>query len=288
MLEAIERMLARREPSTPLFRGFSTLFPSSLEAGAVDADEGGVDRKMTRDVMVLCYHAVSPRWEAALSMSPASFDAQIRYLVGRGWRPTTFSDAVVSTSPGKVLAITFDDAFASVKDLAWPILGKYDAVATVFAPTAFMDGHTMLDWAGIDHWKHTADADELRPMNWDDLAELAAAGWEIGSHTCTHPHLTQLDDEALAHELRDSRMVCAEHLGLPCQSIAYPYGDMNPRVVAAAAAAGYETGARLSRDLRPAGPLSYPRVGLYRGDDRSRFRVKTAGTIRRLRAANFR
>jgi peptidoglycan/xylan/chitin deacetylase (PgdA/CDA1 family) len=241
----------------------------------------------TDDLMVLCYHAVSPRWAADLSVTPGAFDAHIGYLVGRGWRPTTFSDAVVSTSPGKLLAITFDDAFASVKALAWPILRQYGAVATVFAPTAFMDGHVDLEWAGIDHWKHTDDAGELRAMDWDDLAELTAAGWEIGSHTCTHPRLTQLDDDALAHELRESKAICADRLGQPCRSIAYPYGDINPRVVAAAVAAGYEAGARLSRDLRPAGPLSQPRVGLYHPDDWRRFRLKTAGAIRRLRASSL-
>ena len=157
-----------------------------------------------------------------------------------------------------MLAITFDDAFASVKALAWPILRNHGAVATVFAPTAFMDDHTDLEWAGIDHWKNTVDSDELRAMDWDDLGELAQDGWEIGSHTCTHPRLTRLDDDALAHELSASRAICAERLGRPCRSIAYPYGDMNPRVVAAAAAAGYETGARLSRDLRPVGPLVIP------------------------------
>lgn len=116
----------------------------------------------TRDVIVLCYHAVSPHWTADLSVSPSTLDAQIGYLIDRGWRPSTFSDAVISTTPGKVLAITFDDAFASVKTLAWPILRNHGAVATVFAPTAFMDDHTNLEWAGIDHWKNGADSVELR------------------------------------------------------------------------------------------------------------------------------
>jgi peptidoglycan/xylan/chitin deacetylase (PgdA/CDA1 family) len=242
---------------------------------------------MTRDVMVLCYHAVSDCWAADLSTSPASFDAQIGFLIDRGWRPETFSDAVASTSPGKVLVITFDDAFASVKALAWPILHNHGAVATVFAPTGFMDDHGHLEWAGIDHWKNTVYADELRAMDWDDLGELTQDGWEIGSHTCTHRHLTQLDDDTVADELSESRAICSARIGQPCRSIAYPYGDMDPRVVAAAAAAGYETGARLSRDMRPAGPLSYPRVGVYHLDDWSRFRVKMAGGVRRLRASIF-
>ncbi len=242
---------------------------------------------MTRDVMVLCYHAVSPRWAADLSVSPGTLDAQIGYLIDRGWQPTTFTDAVVSTTPGKVLAITFDDAFASVKALARPILRNHGAVATVFAPTAFMDGHVDLTWAGINQWKNSPDADELRALDWDDLGELAQDGWEIGSHTCTHPRLTQLDDTALAHQLSASREICADRVGRSCRSIAYPYGDTDARVAAAAARAGYETGARLSRDLRRVGPLSYPRVGIYHFDDWSRFRVKTAGAVRRLRASSL-
>jgi peptidoglycan/xylan/chitin deacetylase (PgdA/CDA1 family) len=241
----------------------------------------------TRDVIVLCYHAVSPRWTADLSVSPGTLDAHIGYLIDRGWRPTTFSNAVASTAPGKVLAITFDDAFASVKTLAWPILRNHGAVATVFAPTAFMEEHTDLEWAGIDQWKNSVDSDELRAMDWDDLGELARDGWEIGSHTCTHPRLTELDDDALARELSASRAICADRLGRPCRSIAYPYGDMNPRVVAAAAAAGYEAGARLSRGLRQSGPLSYPRVGLYHLDNWPRFRIKIASPIRRLRATRL-
>jgi peptidoglycan/xylan/chitin deacetylase (PgdA/CDA1 family) len=254
-----------------------------VAGGMHDAD----DSMKTRDVIVLCYHAVSAHWAADLSVSPATLDAQIGYLVDRGWQPTTFTDAVVSRSTGKLLAITFDDAFASVKGLAWPILRNHGAVATVFAPTAFMDDHTILEWPGIDHWKSTVDADELRAMDWDDLGELAQDGWEIGSHTRTHRHLTQLDDDTVADELSESRAICSARIGQPCRSIAYPYGDMDPRVVAAAAAAGYETGARLSRDMRPAGPLSYPRVGVYHLDDWSRFRVKMAGGVRRLRASIF-
>jgi peptidoglycan/xylan/chitin deacetylase (PgdA/CDA1 family) len=241
----------------------------------------------TRDVMVLCYHAVSPSWGADLSVSPTTFEAQVKHLVSQGWQPRTFSDAVLSTDAGRVLAITFDDAFASVKELAWPILRRYGAIATVFAPTSFMDGHANLDWEGVEHWKHTSDAGEMRAMDWDDLAELAAAGWEVGSHTCTHPHLTRLDDNTLAHELRESRQRCADRLGVPCRSIAYPFGDMDARVIEAAAATGYETGARLSRDLRRSGPLSFPRVGIYHPDDWSRFRVKVAAAVRRLRASSW-
>lgn len=86
----------------------------------------------------------------------------------------------------------------------------------------------------------------MLPLSWDELRELQAAGWEIGSHTCSHPHLTTLADGDLRYELVTARKVCEHELGEECLSIAYPYGDDDERVIAAAAAAGYRTGAALA------------------------------------------
>jgi peptidoglycan/xylan/chitin deacetylase (PgdA/CDA1 family) len=240
-----------------------------------------------RDVLVLCYHAVSPRWDADLSVTPGELERQVGHLLGRGWRATTFTDAVLGTSPGRVLAITFDDAFASVSEYAAPILARHGAPATVFAPTEFMDGGVRLEWPGVAHWSQTEFAGELAAMAWDDLRRLAGAGWEIGSHTLTHPHLTTLDDAALARELIDSRARCADELGHECRSIAYPYGDLDGRVAAAAAAAGYVAGAKLSRDLHRQGDLRFPRVGIYHGDQWSRFRLKVSAPLRRMRESHL-
>jgi peptidoglycan/xylan/chitin deacetylase (PgdA/CDA1 family) len=235
------------------------------------------------DVIVLCYHAVSPRWDADLSVTPETLDRQVGHLLKRGWRATTFTDAALGAARGPSLAITFDDAFASVARFAVPILARHGVPATVFAPTDFMDGGAQLAWPGTDHWRASPFADELTAMDWDGLRALAAAGWEIGSHTCTHPRLTSLDDAALARELTASRERCAQELGRPCRSIAYPYGDVDARVAAAAAAAGYEAGAKLAADLREEGPLRFPRIGIYHPDGWPRFRLKVARPLRALR-----
>jgi peptidoglycan/xylan/chitin deacetylase (PgdA/CDA1 family) len=237
--------------------------------------------------LVLCYHALSPGWDADLSVTPEAFDRQIGYLLHRGWRGTTFTEAVLHRGPGRVLAVTFDDAFASVKRYAAPILARYGVPGTVFAPTSFMDSGADLEWPGVSHWKQSAFAGELAAMDWADLRELAQAGWEIGSHTCTHPYLTALGDDALSEELVRSRERCAQELGRPCRSIAYPYGDVDGRVAAAAAAAGYLAGAKLAADLREEGALRFPRVGVYHPDGWRRFRLKVAGPARRLRATSL-
>ena len=48
------------------------------------------------EVMVLCYHAVSPTWEAPLSVTPEALRAPDAMLARRGWRATTFTDAVLA------------------------------------------------------------------------------------------------------------------------------------------------------------------------------------------------
>jgi peptidoglycan/xylan/chitin deacetylase (PgdA/CDA1 family) len=148
------------------------------------------------DVLVLCYHAVSPTWNATFSVPPETLEHQLSHLVRAGWRGATFSDAVLDPLSPKTLAVTFDDGFASVFDVAEPILTRLGLRGTVFAPTAFMGERQHLNWQGIEAWRGTPHADELRCMTWDELGQLADRGWEIGSHTCSHPHLTTLSDEA--------------------------------------------------------------------------------------------
>jgi peptidoglycan/xylan/chitin deacetylase (PgdA/CDA1 family) len=233
--------------------------------------------------IVLCYHALSPTWEADLSTTPERFERQVALLVGRGYRPVTFTDAVTSSAPGRRVAFTFDDAYLSVLELAQPILDRFAAPATVFVPTDYMGDDTPLSWPGIDRWGGGPHERELTPMSWQQLRELSRAGWEIGSHTASHPHLTQLDDVALDDELARSKEACEEHMNEPCNSLAYPYGDVDERVVAATARAGYRVAAALPARLGSRDPLCWPRIGVYRVDDELRFRLKLSPTLRWLR-----
>jgi peptidoglycan/xylan/chitin deacetylase (PgdA/CDA1 family) len=237
------------------------------------------------DVLVLCYHAVSERFPAALSVTPTAFERQLRLLSGAGYRGATFADAVQARS-GRVVAVTFDDAYLSVLQLAKPMLDEVGFPATVYAPTAYLDTPGQpLKWDGIEQWHGGEHERELVPMSWDQLGELADAGWEVGSHTCTHPHLTEVDGDALRIELVESRATVEERTGRPCATLAYPYGDYDERVVHAATAAGYAAAGTLPARLHSERPLAWPRVGIYHGDDERRFRMKVSRVMRRLRGS---
>jgi peptidoglycan/xylan/chitin deacetylase (PgdA/CDA1 family) len=238
-------------------------------------------------LVVPCYHAVSETWDADLSVTPARLGAQLEGFVKRGYRPLRFADALRAGDDGRVVAVTFDDAFRSVYDIAFPLMQRLGIPGTVFVPTAWPGRAEPMEWEGIDHWQGGPHEHELACMTWEQLRELQDAGWEIAAHTHTHPHLTQVDDERLADELRRSRDICAERTGVPCESLAYPYGDVDERVIAATEGAGFTWAATMKASIPDPRPLYWPRVGIYHGDPPWRWQLKLSPTLSRLRMSRL-
>lgn len=232
-------------------------------------------------MLVLCYHGISANWRYALAVSPERLRAQIERLLRGGWRATAFSEAVARPSGERTLAVTFDDGLRSVARLALPVLRDLGVPATVFVPTGFVGAGEPFAWPETRHWLETEHAHELDGMSWDELAGLRDAGWEVGSHSVTHAHLTRLGDDALARELSDSRRAIDTRLG-GCRSIAYPYSDVDDRVVAAARAAGYEAGAAVLPVRHGGGPLRVPRVPVLATESALAHRLHVSRPVRRL------
>lgn len=235
------------------------------------------------DLLVLCYHAISEDWPAALSVTPREFEFQIGLLASRGYRGATLTDAVLRDAGGKLVAITFDDGYRSVNELARPVLERHGFPATVFVPTRLVGTAPRLSWPGIEGWLDGPHEHELEPMSVPELRELAGRDWEIGSHTLTHPHLPLLGDEELRDQLATSRRECAELTGTECRSIAFPYGAVDARVLREAQAAGYSVGALLAASLQRPSDFACPRLGVYHADGHGMFRFKVSPTVRRLR-----
>jgi peptidoglycan/xylan/chitin deacetylase (PgdA/CDA1 family) len=237
------------------------------------------------DVLVLCYHAVSDRWPSPLAVSPERLDAQLCTLLGRGYVGTTFHRALSDPPAPRTLAVTFDDGFRSVLTRGRPVLDRLGLPATLFVPTALIDGGRPMSWPGVEEWMGGPHEEELAGLTWAELAELARSGWEVGSHTRTHARLTALADAPLEAELRASREECERALDRPCHSLAYPYGAVDARVAGAARRAGYAAAASPPGVLEPADPLGAARVGVYPRDRRARFRVKVSPAVRRVQAS---
>ena len=239
--------------------------------------------------LVLCYHAVSSDWEGEEAIDPAALERQVRQLLDRGMRPRTISELASGNGEDSepAFAVTFDDAFESLQTRALPVLERLGVRATVYAPTDYVDSGELMRWGKLDRWAGTLHESELRPLDWDGVRALAAAGWEVGSHTASHPHLPELDPEAADRELRSSRSAIEEALQRPCTSIAYPFGDFDERVLDQTRAGGYATGVTLLDGLRRPLPwpsdLEIPRQGVYRGTGQTQFRLMTSPLVLRLR-----
>jgi peptidoglycan/xylan/chitin deacetylase (PgdA/CDA1 family) len=239
-------------------------------------------------VFALCYHAVSEDWPAALSIEPDVLDRQLGMLARRGYAGLPAREALSGPAGDRTVVLTFDDAYRSVLELAKPILDRHGMRASVYVPTDWAGRQEPMTWPGVDQWLGGRHEHELSCMSWDELAGLEEAGWEVGSHTRSHPRLADLADDAeLADELEGSRLVCEERLGRPCESIAYPYGSYDERVVEAAGRAGYRYGLTLPKALHPPRELAWPRVGIYHVDTGWRWRLKVAAPMRALRASSL-
>ena len=245
--------------------------------------------------LVLCYHAVSPDWDCDEAIDPTALEGQVRHLLDRGLRPRTISDLDredPESPAAPAFAVTFDDAFESLQTRALPVLERLGVPATVYAPTDYVESGDLMRWGKLGRWKGTRHERELRPLTWDGVRALAAAGWEVGSHTASHPHLTELGPAEAERELQSSRGAIEQALQRSCTSIAYPFGEFDGQVVERAAAAGYATGVTLLDGLlRPLpwrSELEMPRQGVYRNTGHGQFRLMTSRLILGIRTARLR
>jgi len=242
------------------------------------------------EVIALCYHGVSTSWGSSLAVKPNQLRRQVAWFMSQGYRPATVLEASRPTPGDRLLVVSFDDAMRSVYRLALPVLESLGAIATAYAPTQPVLEGAPLAWPEVAMHLDTKHAHELEAMTPDELRDVAARGWEVGSHTCTHPWLPRCDDAALEHELADSKAALEQLLDAPCRTLAYPFGAHDDRVAVATATAGYDAAVTLPArvppwplDPSPEQCMRLPRIGVYWADDWHRFRLKISRPLRLLR-----
>lgn len=218
------------------------------------------------DVPILMYHQISatpvPGY-AQYSQSTAQFARQMRWLAVRGYTTLSLDSLLrcrrgAESWPRRPVAITIDDGYTDAVRAALEVLPKHGFTATVFLVTGALGGRSRWD-EGVD----------LPVAGWELVRELRQAGIHCGSHTVTHPRLTQLDADACRRELEEAKRDIEDRLGEPVRHLSYPFGAINPEVRRLAAAAGYETGCAVT-------------VGLSTDDDDPLMlhRVRIVGTDR--------
>ena len=103
-------------------------------------------------------------------------------------------------------------------------------------------------------------------LTWNDAAAMISEGFECGSHTRSHPHMTMLSSIANHEETVEGVRTIAARTGTTPIAFAYPYGDFDDRVTRDVR----EAGACLAFTLQPgvfvpgtSDPMRIPRLQVY-------------------------
>jgi peptidoglycan/xylan/chitin deacetylase (PgdA/CDA1 family) len=212
--------------------------------------------------VVLVYHRFGEGDHPSTNTPLEQLEAQIALLGSGGYAVLPLREVVAALRDGGVLpdravAITVDDAYASVFADAWPRLREAGLPFTVFVST---DG---------------VDAGQPDLMSWDQLRELQRAGVGIGHHGAAHAHPLELTPDGWRADLLRASVRFRDELAESPSLLAYPYGEWSAahrevvRELGFRAAFGQHSGVAWSGD----DPLALPRFPLntrYGGAERFR------------------
>jgi peptidoglycan/xylan/chitin deacetylase (PgdA/CDA1 family) len=174
------------------------------------------------------------------------FREQMHSLQNAGMLGISVADALRDPAAGRVV-ITFDDGCETDLTVAAPILRQADFRATFYITIG-----------------HLGRPGYLVPQQ---VRELSDAGFDIGSHSMTHPYLSDLDDSELHREIVLSKIQLEEMIGRPVLDFSCPGGRWNSRVAAIARQAGYRsiTTSRVAANRPTSDPFQLARIPVMRG-----------------------
>lgn len=214
---------------------------------------GDAARRMA--IPILLYHVVATPPPSApypqLWVDPATFAAEMRALHRAGYWAITMQRAWAAWTrggalPRKPVIVSFDDGYRGDYTHARPVLRA-------------------LGWPGVLNLElHNVGPNNLRAS---EVRGLIRAGWEIASHTVTHPDLTTASPARVRDELVRSRVQLRRRFGVRARFFCYPYGHYDAQVEAAVRAAGYSAATTEDEGYATAAnPYALRRIRVNRSD----------------------
>jgi peptidoglycan/xylan/chitin deacetylase (PgdA/CDA1 family) len=177
----------------------------------------------TGPVPILVYHALGeppPSEEyPGLYVSDPEFEEEMAWLAKDGYEGVTLDQVERAwyhggTLPAKPIVITFDNGYPEQVTFAPEVLARHGWPGVLFEITE----------------------EHLRPFEIRPLIEL---GWEVDSHSATHPDLTELSGSELEYQVAASRRYLRRKFGVPSDNFCYPSSEYDAATIAAVKDAGY-------------------------------------------------
>lgn len=239
--------------------------PPPEAAGPPPADPG--PPPVIETVPILMYHEVGEPWSPweGLFVRPEEFRAQLEWLARQGYRTASMAELAAhwqsgAPLPERPIVLTFDDGLRGNYTHAFPVMQEFGFTGTLYLVESLI---------GQEHYVTDAM-----------IAEMAAAGFELGVHTRTHRDLTRLTDQALRDETAGVKERFEERFGVEVTSLAYPAGAHDDRVLRAVEEAGFLTAVTVRPGAAAPGQglLTLHRIRVNRGDGAAGLRRQLGGT----------
>jgi peptidoglycan/xylan/chitin deacetylase (PgdA/CDA1 family) len=216
------------------------------------------------DVTVLLYHRVGIE-DSEIALPPKVFERHLRWLVEHE-RILTLDDALSGVGGGVVL--TVDDGYRDFHELVVPMLVRHGIPAVLYCATHLIsDGAAGAGSGGL---------------TWPQLSEAVSTGLvTIGAHTHSHADLSRADEATAEEEMRRSKELVEDRLGVACKHFAYPWAVGSAaadraarRLFASAALDAWKTNRRGRID-----PFRLGRTPILRSDGEAFFSFKARGLL---------
>ncbi len=220
-------ILALAAASVPAVRA------SASVSAAPPPPHAAVGRGPDHLLAAICYHRFGPETaKDPYRISLKRLAGELRWLRAHGWQGVTLAqvgralDGDAGALPPKAVLLTVDDGYRAGAAAA-PVFRRYGYRAVFFVVPSVLGRGAFLSYA--------------------DLRRLEREGFQVASHTLTHPDLAKvprgLDPTGYARwvrrELGEPKRMLEEALGHPVTALAWPYGAYNPAIAAEALRLGY-------------------------------------------------
>jgi peptidoglycan/xylan/chitin deacetylase (PgdA/CDA1 family) len=189
-----------------------------------------------KQIPVLLYHSIDDSG-SIISVYFNEFKKQMKFLKDNGFKSISLDEYITyikdnKPAPSKSFVLTFDDGYLNFLSEVFPILRQYGFTATIFLATGYIGGSC--------EWIKENSVPRLKILEWKDIIQLKNSGISFGTHTVSHPYMTELTDKEITYEILECKKLIEQKLGGPITSFCYPYGDYDERVLNIVKKNGFE------------------------------------------------
>lgn len=173
------------------------------------------------EILILMYHRVNDEIKKELSVKKNSFKWHMKYLINKNFKVISINEAIEKIIKNEIndryVVLTFDDGYDDYYYNAFPVLKKYDFKSILYIVSEYV-GQKRKFW-----WDKDLEYSEL--LDWNKIKELIDSNLvDIGSHTCNHIDLKNLDIKEMEYEIIGSKNNIENKLGIVIEHFAYPRG----------------------------------------------------------------